>query len=225
MELHGTIRGRAPVHFHCEVVRELTEDDLLLRKITPVASEARPLIKMRYQHHRLAQLLSSGAKPAEASLITGYSPSRISILQADPAFQEIFSHYMENNKEAFADLQTRMAGFALNALDELQDRLEGTPEVYTNKELLEAVKVTNDRGGNSPIHRSQQQISVLTSADIAAIKKEVKESEHGRIIEGTTIKTLENNPGIEMGTTDERPTTNAEVESAPEGVSSERENV
>lgn len=197
MELTGQILGRTATPFHAEVIRDLTEDDLLLRRVTPVGSEPRPLVKLKFQHHRLAQLIASGSGEAEASLLTGYSLSRISILKADPAFQELLAQYMKRNIEVFSDLQGRMAGFATDVLDELQDRLEVAPETYTNRELIEAVKVSNDRGGNSPIHRSQTQIAVLSASDIKAIKEEVKASESGRIIE--VQKTITSDPGAALG--------------------------
>lgn len=190
-------RGRASVAFHAEVTRELADEDLLFRKATSVGSEARPLVKLRYQHHRLAQMLAAGIDEGEASLVTGYSISRISILKADPAFKDLLAHYIGQQKEVYADLQGRMAGFALDALDELQERLEEAPREFTNKELLETVKVANDRGGNSPIARSQSINVLLTPEELSQIKKEVKAAEHDNIIKGANA--LTHNPELAVG--------------------------
>lgn len=222
MEMTGSIRGRTPAPFHAEVIRELNPDDLALRRVTPVNAEPRPIQKLRYQHHRLAQMLAGGVAPGTASLQTGYSPSRISILQNDPAFRELMAHYTQHNIQINTDLQTRMAGFATDVLDELQDRLEVAPETYTNRELLEAVKVTNDRGGNSPISRSQVQVAVLSQGDIQKIKEEVKASQNGHIIEAQAITY---NPGLEVGETIDGTSSNVTGEAALERESGERENV
>ena len=207
MELSGRIAGRGATAFVAEMVRGLEEEDLLLRRATPVGSTSPPIAKLRYQHHKLAQLLANGTGEGEASLITGYSISRISILKADPAFKQLLSHYIGVNQEVFIDLQHRMAGLAGNALDEQQDRLDETPEVITNKELIEAAKVANDRGGNNPVQRTLSTNIVLTPADIAEIKKEVKGLENGRIIEG------------ELAPSDPEPSLGTEPLLRPDGVS------
>lgn len=221
MELTGSIRGRAPLPLEVEVVRELSEDDLLLRRVATVGSESRPVARLRYQHHRLAQLLAGGMKPADASLLTGYSNSRISILQNDPAFRELLAHYESSNVEVYEDLQKRMAGIAMNAAEELQDRLEENPAGITNKELLETIKVTNDRGGNAPISRSQNQTVVLTAADLAAIRAEVKGKEHGRIIEAQAESHIE--PEVGEGDNQSAPTNSSTEET--QGLPSERKDL
>ena len=46
-----------------------------------------PMLKrLRDSHHAVARLLAHGLTPFQVSLQTGYSPSRISTLQADPNF-------------------------------------------------------------------------------------------------------------------------------------------
>lgn len=226
--LEGRIGGRPSVQFHAEVVRDLDDNDLLLRRVTSVDSEIRPIVKLRYQHHKLAQMLASGFKPGEASLQTGYSLSRISILQRDPAFRELLAHYEKNNIQVMTDLQTRMAGFATDVLDELQDRLEIKPDEMTNRELIEAAKIANDRGGNSPISRSQVQIATLTPADIKAIKEEVRAAENGRIIEhrGNATEALPYHPGIALESLDGGATPEeVDQEGAPQRVPSQGEDL
>lgn len=223
MELRGSIRGRAPAALVAEVERELSEDDLLLRRVTSVSSESRPVVKLRYQHHRLAQLLANGMKPADASLLTGYSSSRISILQNDPAFRELLAHYTTNNREVYEDLQKRMAGIAMIASEELQERLEESPTAITNKELLEVIKITNDRGGNSPIARSQNQTVVITAEELNNIRQEVKAKENGRIIEAS--QAIENNQGAALGKIDYQSATEVSSAKTPEGQPGERQDV
>lgn len=182
----GSLRGRSPAKLMVKVEKELTEEDLIFRKFSPVGTEVPSIAKLRYAHHKLAQVLASGTKEADAAVLTGYSVARIKTLKQDPAFKELCSHYSESTKEVYHDLHTRMAGIAMNASEELQERLEEKPESLTNKELLEVLKVTNDRGGNSPVSRSLSANITLGANEIAAIRQEVKQKEHGRIIEATS---------------------------------------
>src|SRR5206468_2570165 len=93
-------------------------------------------------------------KPAEASIVTGYSPSRISILQADPAFEELLAFYRANTDAAFAELQDRMATLSLDMVEELRERLESNPESFSNTLLLEGLKSLADRTGHGPTTKS-----------------------------------------------------------------------
>ena len=71
----GGRRRAAP--FTVGTPRELTEADLAeLIHPSSVNSAPGPVQKLRSTHHRLAQLLATGTKQVDASLITGYSQSR-----------------------------------------------------------------------------------------------------------------------------------------------------
>lgn len=163
------------------VERSLTALDLAERKVTSVGSKAPSLKNLRATHHRLAQLLASGMKPAEASLGTGYSLSRISILQADPAFAELLAHYSEKREEAFVDVQQRMAGVATDILEVLQERLQDNPDSFSNKDLNELVKTTADRGGYSPVQKTETKNITISASDLLAIKEEVAKRQNGQI--------------------------------------------
>src|SRR5262245_47529587 len=83
LNLH--LGGRAAKPVFAQVTRPLREADLALlsseRGIQPVA-----LKRITERHHALARCLATGMSATEASIVTGYSPSRISILKDDPAF-------------------------------------------------------------------------------------------------------------------------------------------
>lgn len=59
---------------------------------------------MRYSHHGVARMLSSGMRPLEVARQTGYSPATISVLQEAPAFKELMAHYMEKADQSAFDL-------------------------------------------------------------------------------------------------------------------------
>lgn len=119
-------------------MRALIAEDLpALTNPPPVGSVAPTVQALRASHHQLAQLLARGASPTEAALITGYSISRISILQSDPTFAELLASYNTQRELVFADTLDRMRVLGLSTLDELQERLESDPARWTNRELME----------------------------------------------------------------------------------------
>lgn len=131
--------GRRPsAELVIEIVRPLSEADLpKLTSPDPIGSKPIPIATLRSSHHQLAQLLAQGRPDTEVALITGYSPSRISILRADPSFSELLESYREIRNEIFVDTLERMKILGLSTLDELQERLESAPERWSNRELME----------------------------------------------------------------------------------------
>ncbi len=139
----GSARGRrGAAASGLEVVRELGSDDLpLLCNPTAVAAPSQSLRQIRHSHHQLAQLLARGdSSQEEAALITGYSPSYISILKGDPAFRDLVSYYVGQREQRVVDVYERMRTLGLSTLDELQRRLEENPEEYTIRLLLEQLE-------------------------------------------------------------------------------------
>jgi hypothetical protein len=141
--------GRPSVEAEAEFVRELTPSDLTLLD-QPRGVSSRPIAKLRDSHHALARALAAGMKPGEASLITGYSLSRISVLQADPTFRELLEFYRSSTDDIYANLHDRMATLSMDAIAELRDRLDENPEEFTPGALLEMVKTLADRTGHAP---------------------------------------------------------------------------
>lgn len=140
--------GRQAKPVETSFVRELTVEDL---RSTPVKTQAAPAInKLRDTHHALARALATGSSEHEASLITGYSPSRISILKADPTFQELLEFYRLQGAEKVADFRERMAVVGMTALSELAERLEDNPEEFNPALLTTIVKDMADRTGHAP---------------------------------------------------------------------------
>lgn len=140
--------GRTQKEVSVEFVRELTVADLKT-PATQVQTSA-PIKQLRDTHHALARLLATGMGEAEASLQTGYSPSRISILKADPTFRELLEFYRARGEESVADFRERMALVGMTALAEIRDRLEEKPEEFNNTQLRELVRDLADRTGHAP---------------------------------------------------------------------------
>lgn len=140
--------GRQAKEVSVEFVRELTAEDL--RTPPTQVQTAAPIKALRDTHHALARLLATGMSEHEASLQTGYSPSRISILKADPTFMELLEFYRERGEGAVSDFRERMAVVGLTALAELGERLEEKPEDFSPALLKDIVKDMADRTGHAP---------------------------------------------------------------------------
>lgn len=135
------------------MTRELRESDLALlateRHVAPSHVQ-----RISSRHHALARSLASGMPAIEAALCTGYTTSRISVLKADPAFQELIAHYTKVEGDVAADLGQRMATLGVEAAEVLAERLETTPESFANDELSDLMKVAADRTGHGPASRT-----------------------------------------------------------------------
>lgn len=139
MQLGSARGGRKPsAELVIEIVRGLTsEDEPKLTSPDPLNTKPIPIQALRASHHQLAQLMAQGKPDTEVALLTGYSPSRISILRSDPTFQQLLAGYHEVRHDLFVDTLERMRVLGLSTLDELQERLEAAPEKWSNRELME----------------------------------------------------------------------------------------
>lgn len=142
----GSARGakRQPVFLSYQ--RDLEKSDLALVLNPPEKGIiTNPIAKLRNSHHMLARLLAEGRRNGECSLMTGYSPSRISILQHDPAFQDLLAYYKANTEAKYLDVHERLATLGLATIDELQERLEDNPDGFSNKDMLALAEFALDR--------------------------------------------------------------------------------
>jgi hypothetical protein len=117
--------------------RTLTSEHLASR--APGAPQ-QTLVQLRTQHHRLAQALASGMRPAMAAVACGFSSSRISILQADPTFRDLVEYYQTNQAMEFQEFAKARAETAELAVEVLRERLEAEPEKFANRDLVDIVE-------------------------------------------------------------------------------------
>jgi hypothetical protein len=148
LDLSRTI-GRKPAKLGGEVVRELTRSDLELLA-TERAIKPTSIKRISERHHALARVLATGASDGIAALTCGYTPSRISILKSDPAFEELVAFYREDRGAEVQDLAQKLTTIAKDAADEIASRLEESPETLGPDFLLDVVKVGADRTGHGP---------------------------------------------------------------------------
>lgn len=137
--------GRLPVPLEYDVVRPLNEADLHLLATVPKGSVPSPLKRITDRHHSLARLLAAGVGEGEAAIQLGYDPSRVSILKNSPAFVELLALYRKEAKDQFVSNLEHMSGLSRDALLELRDRLENTPERFSVADLRQIVVEMVDR--------------------------------------------------------------------------------
>ena len=127
LDLDIKLVGRAAKPLGAETVRELTSSDLALlateRGVKPTA-----LTRISDRHHALARCLAVGMNTTQICLITGYTPSRISILKGDPAFEELIQFYRENSAEDTLDYQKKATLARNMATDLLIERMDEEPD-------------------------------------------------------------------------------------------------
>lgn len=141
--------GRAKRDIVAEVVRELVPSDLAALGVEK-GSETSALKRLSDRHHALARNLAGGMGAGEAGLMAGYVASRVSILQSDPAFKELVEFYRRDVTAQYRDLHQRLSGLALDAAEELSERLESEPEKVSIGQLMEITKMGADRTGFGP---------------------------------------------------------------------------
>lgn len=179
-----TARGRRPGSaFEVGETRPLTAEDVVAARTGAHLPTSTPpaLQKLRSRHHQLAQLLSSGMTDNQVSLALGYSPSRISILKADPAFRELLAYYEKQHEALHLDVQERLITLGLDTIEVLQQRLDDDPDEFSARELREMAEMALDRTG----HGKSSTVSVMHGLDEethALLKAQHQASKQGTVL-------------------------------------------
>lgn len=167
--------GRASKPLTAVQVRELDSVDIALLQ-EEKGSKAPPLKRLSERHHALARCLASGMEPGDAAITCGYVVSRVSILQADPAFQELLAFYRQSVEAKYLDMHGVLAGLSLDAAMELRERLETDMEAEKKEisvgQLTELVKLGADRTGFGP-QSSQVNVNVDLAGRLQAARERV----------------------------------------------------
>jgi len=166
----------------------LTSADLALLsevgKGRSVDGAVKPLTKIRERHHALAKLLASGGiSQNEASIITGYDISTISILKNDPAFKELILFYQNEVNAEYRTMHSQLAGLGEDAVAELRRRVEEDPEQIGFTSLLDLVTKIADRTGHGPASAASSRVEVNVTVDLASRMKAAR-AQAARAIEG-----------------------------------------
>ena len=171
--------------------------------------------RLRDSHHAAARLFAEGRRVPEVSVATGYSTARLRTLQQDQTFIELVGFYREQVQVAMADVYQRLGQLSLDAVQELQLRLDEEPDSFTVGQLMELVKTTADRSGNGPTSTAKHVHDFhISPADL----QRIREISTGEVI------TLEQ---ISEGSEDRPPlfAPSSDPEGAPDGSEAEGDTV
>jgi len=139
-------KGRPEKKVRAEIVRELKPGEL----DAPRGRET-PVAKLRDVHHRMAQLFAAGLGTGDVAEITGYSLSRVSVLRASPAMEELISTIRGQDnlviRDRAAETFENMAGVVSLAMREIRDRIEEAPGEVPLGTLQKLVSDLGDRVG------------------------------------------------------------------------------
>lgn len=154
-----------------EAMRDLTQADIAILSSTNRETKGSPLKRISERHHALARLLAAGTSQADACIVTGYDPSRVSILCDDPSFKELLDFYRRQVDAEYLGMHAQLAGLGADALAELRRRLEENPEDIGFASLLEVVTKVADRTG----HGAQTKTEVNVTVGLADRMKAARE--------------------------------------------------
>jgi hypothetical protein len=154
-------------------VRPLDEFDLALVGTGPTVKPS-PLARLGARHHALAKALADGMRPGIAAATYGYCLSRVSILQSDPSFDELVAHYRAEAEHDYARVHERLTGIAVDALDEIDKRLQETPDQISTGTLAKLVELTTDRTGHGKKGETEVNINIGFADRLRAARERIK---------------------------------------------------
>lgn len=172
----GASPGRTKRKISATFSRELGQDDLALLASADRGTAPPPIKKLRDRHHKAARLFALGEPEATIALATGYSPSRLSALKSNEAFQELVALYAGQEDEEHYETLNEIRGLSRDALSELRDRLEEEPESFSVKDLRELAGDALDRTGYPKATKNETTVNVNLSARLEAARQRALEA-------------------------------------------------
>lgn len=136
------------------------------------AQQQQPLLRLRASHHNLARLLAEGTSPGEAAALVGMCPSRVSVLQNDPAFRELMTFYAGRRDELLIDVNGRLKALTLDAIEVLHERVREAPEEIPTKDLQAAIDSGLDRIGFAKASKVLNLSVELSAQEFADMRNE-----------------------------------------------------
>lgn len=180
--------GRKPARVEAAHLRDIGEADLaLLASGNVPAIQPAPLARITQRHHTVARLIAAGVPPGEVALITNYSASRISILQGDPAFQELVSLYQREVQAEFSTVLDNLAGLSSDAIEELRYRLEEEPENFSLKDLRETAELGLNRTGYPAAKTVENTVNINFGKQLEAARFRAKQAAQGQIVDAEIL--------------------------------------
>lgn len=160
--------------------REATAEDLEALR-TRKAVEPEPLKRITQRHHQVARLLAAGMGPGEIGAITGYTPSRLSVLQNSPAMRDLIQLYRKEVDAEFSQVFTQMRNLSADALGELQDRLETDPDDFSANQLMALAELALDRTGHPRVKEHKSEVTVNLGDRLDAARERARQAALGTV--------------------------------------------
>lgn len=185
--------GRGARELWVEFERELTPGDVALVQVNR-ETEPSHVKRLTDRHHTVARLLAGGMAEGEVAAVTGYTLSRISILKADPTFNELLKVYRANKDMEFKSTFAKLAGVAQDALDLISERMEDEAEraKITVPQALEIAKLGTDRTGHGPASTNTTvNVHVGLAERMEAARRKAMAASEPRVIEAVPREAAE----------------------------------
>ena len=131
-----------------EFQRELGAGDLATYHGSVGKAQLNQIKRLRDTHHTLARSIASGMTQIEAANFCGRTPASVHILMQDPTFLELVETYRATQTHMEVSFLAKLKGVGLDALDEIQTRLDTEPEQFDPKALMSLVELSADRIGH-----------------------------------------------------------------------------
>lgn len=171
LQLAPRTKGRASAPLAHEFAGEVTAGDLALLASEREVPATPVVIRLRDRHHALARCLANGMTETEASIITGYDISRISILKRSPAFAGLVEDFKKIDAGLQAEFMVRATTLTMTAMDRLQEALEDDEKPMSPAMALEIGKFGADRTGHAPVQKS---LNINASVDLGSRMAEAR---------------------------------------------------
>lgn len=157
--------------------------------------------RYRVSHHAVAMMLAAGLEPFEIERRTGFTRRRLTILQADPTFQELITYYAKREQEKFVPLieevQHLKAHNTLVANRQIRDRLEADDEAEVPRiAIRELIAIGGSTKTVAHKHSGSVDLNIAARLDRAIERsgKQPKQIEHEPIQEAQVVPQLQNLP-------------------------------
>jgi len=170
-------------------IREVTRADL---SHLTVKREPKTIQSLRDNHHRIARAVASGMSNVDIAAACGISVNRVSMLKADPSFEELVAHYRGIVTAEWAQQDTVIEFLRSNALkaqamlsDKLDDAAE-KGEFLPTRDLLGIAELGLDRTGYGKVNKNVN-VNVDFAARLETARQKADAARAARTIEGEIL--------------------------------------
>lgn len=157
--------------------------------------------RYRTGHHAAAMMYAAGLEPFEIERRTGITRRRLTILYADPTFQELINYYAQRQKEKFVpvieEITELKAHNALAAARQLRDRLEMADEEESARLPVRELIAIQADGAKTINHKHSGSVDLNIAARLDRAlersgkpKREIEHKPEMKILEAQVVESV-----------------------------------